>query len=68
MGGSAGGVFLHCSTSARRFCYIIKVFIVTDINTQEKDANKRIACEQASRGTLAAGREKEGQCNYVSGI
>ena len=58
LGGTAGGVFLHCSTSARRFCYIIKVFIVTDINTQEKDANKRIACEEAPRGALAAGAGK----------
>ena len=43
LGGRVGGVFLHCSTSAWRFCYIIKVCIITDINTQKKDANKRTA-------------------------
>ena len=43
LGGRVGGVFLHCSTSAWRFCYIIKVYIITDINTQKKDANKRTA-------------------------
>ena len=60
LGGRAGGVFLHCSTSAWRFCYIIKVYIITDINTQEKEANKRIAWSKLS-GALwrRGGKRKE---------
>ena len=60
LGGRAGGVFLHCSTSVWRFCYIIKVNIITDINTQEKDANKRIAWSKLS-GALwrRVGKKKE---------
>ena len=59
LGGRAGEVFLHCSTSAWRFCYIIKVYIVIDINTQEKEANKRTAWSKLSRALWRRGGKRK---------